>query len=290
MAKHTTFEVGGPADVYAVPADAQDVATILRFSKEHDLPLFILGGGANILVSDDGFRGIVMDMGDIAEFEVRGEKVRVGAGLPISAAAERAAEAGLGGLDFLYSMPGSTGGALWMNARCYGSSVDDILEAATLVDEEGEIEHYTPKDGDFAYKVSPFQSRRAVIIDAVFKLHRDEVPLIRERMNTNEEDRRSKGHFDAPSAGSVFKNNRAFGNPSGVIIDGLGLRGTQIGGARVSDGHANIFINAQSATATDMRRLIEYVARRVLDERGFALEQEVLYVGDWSRWSEGANG
>ena len=284
MSRHTTFELGGPADVYARPADASDVAALLAWSRSQSMPAFVLGGGANILVSDAGIRGLVVDLSDINGFSVHGTRVRVGAGLPVSRASERAAEAALGGLDFLYSMPGSTGGAVWMNARCYGSSVEDILVSARLISEEGTPEHYRMNHEDFAYKVSPFQTRHAVIVECEFELYQADRDELFSRMAGYEEDRRSKGHFSAPSAGSVFKNDRRFGQPSGVIIDGLGLRGTQCGAAKVSDNHANIFVNTGGATASDMRTLIEYVADRVEAERGFRLEREVLYVGDWSGW------
>ena len=168
-----------------------------------------------------------------------------------------------------------------MNARCYGSSIVDVLSEVHLVDETGQAEVYRPREGDFGYKLSPFQSRRAVIIDAAFTLEPADPASLREEMRRFYSDREGKGHFAAPSAGSVFKNNRDFGSPTGAIIDTLGLRGHQIGGARISDRHANIIINTGNATATDILRLIELVERRVRVELGFELEREVLLVGDW---------
>jgi UDP-N-acetylmuramate dehydrogenase len=281
MHRHTTFEVGGPAELYVRPETIRDVQTVVRAARAAGTPVFVLGGGSNILVSDRGVRGVVLDMRGFADTQTEGTVFTAGAGLAISEAAARAASQGLGGLHFLYSMPGSVGGAVWMNARCYGSSIADVLSTVRLVDEAGEFEVYHPHEGDFAYKDSPFQHRQTVIIDATFELTPADPGALEAEMQTYYADREGKGHFSAPSAGSVFKNNRAFGSPTGAIIDTLGMRGEQIGGARISDRHANIIINTGSAQATDILRLIELVERRVSDELGLQLEREVLLVGDW---------
>ncbi len=285
MSQHTTFRVGGPADVYIRPATVADVAETLQIGRELHVPVFTLGGGANILVSDAGIRGIVMDMRSFADISVdesgEGIRARVGAGLPVSDAAADLAHRGLAGLDFLYAMPGSVGGAVWMNARCYGSSIIDVLSSVDMVTRGGVAKTYEPREGDFAYKVSPFQTNGAVILSATLRLRSEEPAAIWARMREHEEDRSTKGHFSGPSAGSVFKNNREFGSPSGKIIDSLGLRGHQIGGARISDQHANIIINTGNATAADIRALIEHVETRVQEQLGLRLEREVLYAGDW---------
>lgn len=316
MARHTTFEVGGPADLYVRPASVRDVRTILQLGRQLGERVFTLGGGANILVSDAGIRGIVMDMGEFTEVAIEQADTpppqpparttadapsadsdaaatvyaRVGAGLAVSDAAAALAERGLAGLDFLYAMPGSVGGAVWMNARCYGSSIIDILESVDMVTAEGEATTYRAREEDFAYKVSPFQSNKAVILAARLRLHREAPERIWERMREHEEDRTTKGHFSGPSAGSVFKNNRSFGKPSGQIIDSLGLRGYQIGGARISDEHANIIINTGEAKAADIRALIDHVEAQVRDRLGLQLEREVLLAGDWAADGAGDRG
>jgi UDP-N-acetylmuramate dehydrogenase len=226
-----------------------------------------------------------MDMRSFSDISVadseEGVRARVGSGLPVSDAAADLADRGLAGLDFLYAMPGSVGGAVWMNARCYGSSIIDVLHSVDVVTPEGTAETYEPREGDFGYKVSPFQTNEAVILAATLRLRREEPAAIWTRMREHEEDRSTKGHFSGPSAGSVFKNNREFGSPSGKIIDSLGLRGHQVGGARVSDRHANIIINTGNATAADIRTLIEYVETQVREQLGLQLEREVLFAGDW---------
>lgn len=289
MSRHTSFEVGGPADIYAEPRSVEELSALVAEARRLELPLFPLGGGANILVSDAGIRGLVVDMrgfDELSELPATGNggsaPVCAGAGPAISDVAAWCADRGLGGLDFLYAMPGSVGGSLWMNARCYGVSIDELLLEAEYVDDEGRRHTYSVNRDDFDYKQSPFQRRRWIIVSATFSLRREDPEEIWNRMRGHQEDRRGKGHFLAPSAGSVFKNNRAFGSPTGKIIDELGLRGYQIGGARISDKHANIIVNAGGATARDIRRLIEYVEDQVRRRTGFELEREVLYAGDWS--------
>lgn len=299
MSRHTSFEVGGPADIYAEPRTIEDLSAIVREVRRFGMPLFPLGGGANVLVSDAGIRGVVIDMHNFDELEILeaampasaaedGAFVRAGAGLPISDVAAWCADRDLGGLDFLYAMPGSVGGAIWMNARCYGVSIDEVLSEARYVDEAGEPRSYRVEAAEFDYKKSPFQEKPWIIAAGVFRLTREKSADIWRRMEEHREDRAGKGHFLAPSAGSVFKNDRSFGSPTGKIIDELGLRGHQIGGARVSDSHANIIVNTGTATARDIRRLIEYVESEVSKRRGFKLDREVLYAGEWSEdWDSG---
>ncbi len=281
MEAHTTFRVGGPADVYARPADVESLTELRRFARRHMLPTFVLGGGANIVVGDRGLRALVIDVGAIDHFRISGERITVGAGLPISDAAEKAAADSLAGLDFLYSMPGSTGGAVWMNARCYGSSVIDILERVDYLDEDGARRTMNPDPNQFGYKRTPFQTNDWIIVEAQFGLHFEQESKIRSRMESYKADRTSKGHFAWPCAGSVFKNNRDFGEPTGKVLDRLGLRGTRIGGAKVSDFHANIVVNDRNATACDIDALARLMEERAREAFGIELEREVLFLGEW---------
>lgn len=281
MSRHTTFEVGGPADIFIRPKGEEDVSAILRAAAGTEYPLFVLGGGANILVADAGIRGIVLDITTLNEMSHHGALLRCGAGADVTAVTGYAADAGLGGIDFLHSMPGTIGGAVWMNARCYGSSIVEILREVRGVTTEGARFVYRPREDEWAYKKSPFQGRRDVITSCDFDLYREAPEEIWNRMLGYYRDREQKGHFAAPSAGSVFKNNREFGKPSGAIIDSLGLRGTRVGGAQVSDEHANIIVNTGTATAWDIRNLMELVREEVRSRLGLELEQEVLYVGEW---------
>ncbi|HOV63264.1 MAG TPA: UDP-N-acetylmuramate dehydrogenase [Spirochaetia bacterium] len=281
MAFHTTFRTGGPADVFAVPEDEEDVRKLFAVIQGEGIPLFILGGGANILVSDRGIRGIVIDMCRFSSLVIRENSLIAQAGVSISSVAESAQEAGFSGPDTFYAMPGSVGGSIWMNARCYGRSISDILEWAEFMDFEGRTLRLSGEEGGFDYKLSPFQTKDAVIVQASFRLIEENRDTVRKRMEGYKRDREGKGHFLAPSAGSVFKNNRDFGNPTGKIIDSLGLRGYTIGGARISPVHGNIIINTGGARASDIRDLIEFTEKKVFEAYGYKLEREIRLIGDW---------
>ncbi len=286
MAEHTTFKVGGPADVFAIPSDENDIRELLKFAKSKSIPCFVLGGGANILVADAGIRGVVIDMSRFnsitaAPLENGATVLSVGAGLPVSRAAAWAADHKLGGLEFIYSMPGSVAGAVWMNARCYNADISGILSHVDLISRTGNPSRYHPKPDDFAYKRSPFQDADSIMTGVGFSLRSADPRSLWMEMKDHESDRTAKGHFAAPCAGSVFKNNRVFGQPSGAIIDSLGLRGFSIGGAKVSDLHANIIINADNASAADVRAVSDHLAREVKNRLGFELEREILLVGEW---------
>jgi UDP-N-acetylmuramate dehydrogenase len=283
LAEFTTFQVGGPADVLARPRTAEELRELVAALSRGDVPFWVLGGGANVVVSDRGVRGVVISIGDLDEVSVSGTVIRSGAGAAISDVAAAAADHDLSGLEFIYAMPGSTGGAVWMNARCYGGEIASVLHRVDYVTREGSSGSYAPDPGDFAYKVSPFQDGRRIITAVEFAL--TAAPGRRaemwDAMRSYEDDRRSKGHFAFPCAGSIFKNDRRFGRPSGRIIDEVGLRGRRRGGAMVSAGHGNIIVNTGTASAEDIRILTEEVQSTVYRATGFRLEPEVLFVGDW---------
>jgi UDP-N-acetylmuramate dehydrogenase len=207
--------------------------------------------------------------------------VTVRAGTGMDALVDAAVEQGRGGLEFLAGMPGTLGGAVWMNARCMEKSISDMLIETEIVDETGKHLILPYKDGDFSYKKSPFQGREVLILSAKFRVYEREAEEIRREAESLRRDREAKGHFRAPSAGSAFKNNRAFGKPAGKIIDELGLRGFSVGGAAVAPWHGNFIINTGNATAEDIRALVNAVTEKVRAARGFVLEPEILFVGDW---------
>lgn len=281
LAEHTTFRVGGPAEWYALPSSEADLRELLALSREAALPYFVLGGGANILVGDGGFKGLVIDMSGFNELRIEGSTLIAGAGLPVTDAAAFSADAGLAGLHFWYAMPGSVGGAVWMNARCYGGEISEVLESVRSVLPEGGTDEYQIDRSQWSYKRSPFQHGKRVMVQARFALTSGDRETLWRRMHTIEADRRAKGHFAAPCAGSVFKNDRSLGKPSGALLDSIGVRGFRIGEAQVSPQHANIVINRGSATAAEIRAVIETVAERARIELGITLEREVLFVGEW---------
>jgi UDP-N-acetylmuramate dehydrogenase len=284
MSRHTSFRVGGPADLFIRPgADVfpEYAALVLESARIEGIPLFILGGGANIVVSDRGIRGVVLDTGGWRGAAAEGTALTLRAGTTVDGAVEAAAAAGLGGLEFLAGMPGNVGGAVWMNARCYERSVSGVLASTEILDESGVRRWVPARPEDFGYKKSPFQGQSSLILAARFALEPRPEAEIRGEMAEHRRDREAKGHYRRPSAGSVFKNNRDFGEPTGKIIDELGLRGLAVGGAQVAPWHGNIIINTGNASAADIRALTEETARRVRAARGFMLEPEILFVGDW---------
>jgi UDP-N-acetylmuramate dehydrogenase len=295
MAGHTSFKVGGPAELWARPEGEcfpGFAAALLWKARTLDIPLFILGGGANLVVADQGIRGVVLDTTgwtgwDFGEDSGGGEGgvfMTVRSGTPADHAADAAAARGYGGLEFLAGLPGVIGGALWMNARCYDRQISDPLLRTEVLDfaqDEGPLRLWVPRvEEEFGYKKSPFQKRDALILAAEFRLEKRDPEAIRAEMAALRKDREEKGHYRFPSAGSVFKNNHRFGKPAGKIIDELGLRGLSVGGAQVAPWHGNIIVNTGNATAADIRQLTETLAKKVKRETGFEFETEILFVGD----------
>jgi len=292
MKEHTTFKTGGPADCWLSPCGEGFVsfcASLLNCSRRAGIPVFVLGGGANIVVSDRGIRGIVLDInawnGALCANE---EEFILKSGTGIDQAANIAAAAGLAGLEFLAGMPGTIGGALWMNARCYGSEIADVLKWAEIIaGEQGTGSEYKIKRvnneqcAGFGYKQSPFQNMDCLIVTASFGLKTGNTEKILLEMDKNKKDRNEKGHYLFPCAGSAFKNNRDFGKPAGQIIDEAGLKGLKKGGAQIAPFHGNIIINTGNAAAADIRCLVDEAAARIKAATGFVLEPEILFVGEW---------
>lgn len=304
MALHTTFKIGGPADVWVRPhGDCFPgyAAELFAFARREGVPVFVLGGGANLVVASRGIRGIVLDSGGWTGWEVQTgpeapeaapettgraafPSVRVRSGTALDVLASALADRGWAGPEFLAGMPGSVGGAVWMNARCQEQSVSDLLIETEIINIDGPSfdPFWVPyRDEDFSYKRSPFQARKSLITAARFSLKKEEPENLRRTAAALRRDREAKGHFRAPSAGSAFKNNRSFGKPTGKIIDELGLKGFAVGGASIAPWHGNFIINTGHATAGDIRALTETVIEKVHAALGIILEPEILFVGDW---------
>jgi UDP-N-acetylmuramate dehydrogenase len=263
------------------PATIDDVRAVRNLARQEGFPLFILGKGANLLVADRGIRGLVVNLSSLAGWSHSGNTLTCEAGVDVSAAAEAGRSQGFSCLEFLNAMPSTVGGAVFMNARCYGAEIADVLIDATVLDQDNQ-ERVVPLVKDqWAYKVSPFQGKDWTIVQARFRTRAADPADVAMVMETNAQDREAKGHFRLPCAGSVFKNNHDFGAPSGVLIDRVGLKGLRRGRALVSPWHANIIVNEGGATAAEIRGLIDEVKRRVAASLGFRLEEEVIYAGDW---------
>jgi len=274
--------MGGKAAIYIEPTDTQTLAAVFQLCTREQFPFLLLGDGANILFSDKGFQGLVLCTKQLKALEAPNSSPCLVAecGAAISDAAAFTAERGLTGMEFIYAMPGSVGGAIYMNARCYDKEIADVLTAVDVVTAAG-TQHIPVQKGLFGYKTSPFQDNQTLITRGYFRVAPGNTPQIWETMLTHKKDREAKGHFQFPCAGSVFKNNRAFGKPTGAILDSIGLKGYTIGEAAVSKQHANIFVNKGQARAADMLALIRLAQNRAKAAYGFKLELEIILAGDW---------
>jgi UDP-N-acetylmuramate dehydrogenase len=286
MREHTTFKTGGPADAYARAAADKPLASaapLFRYARDNNIPVQIIGGGANLVVADAGIRGITFDTRTASKTSayVNEGVFTVSAGMLSDSAAELAAQNSLSGLEFLAGLPGTVGGAVWMNARCWGVEISGVLRGVDVLDENFNVIFEPFNEGDWSYKLSPYQHRNAFILAAHFDLSAGERGAILKRMSEYRLERDSKGHFSYPSAGSVFKNNPAFGKSAGKIIEELGLRGLQIGGARVADWHGNFIVNMGGASSSDIRALTSAVQQEAYRKLGIELEPEILFIGDW---------
>ena len=286
MSEHTTFKVGGPADCRVCPQGdnfPSFSAELVHRARKAGVPVFILGGGANIVVGDKGICGIVLDTCAWKGAALENNVVSFNSGTSMDEAAEFAAARGLSGLEFLAGMPGTIGGAVYMNARCYGSEIADVLAWTQIIDFSAacapEEKRVLMDKTVFGYKRSPFQGKDNLILCAAFNLKAADSTEIKSKMEKNRQDRQEKGHYRFPCAGSAFKNNHEFGKPTGQIIDELGLKGFQIGGAQIAPFHGNIVINTGSAAAADIRALMNEVAAKVKKSTGFTLEPEILFIG-----------
>jgi len=292
MSAHTTFKVGGPAEVLFEPVFMEDIKSIMEFLKVNKQDFFVLGGGSNIVVSDEGINDAVICTQKMNTIKLLSKKVKVsgavsevlslkcGAGCLMDSIASFCEENSISGLETFSGLPGTIGGAVYMNARCYEHSISDILESVIYYNTEtAAIDTYKFNKEDWAYKKSPFQHSGNIILEAVLKCSKGNAEQIKELNSSYVEDRRTKGHFKFPSAGSVFKNNHEFGSPSGKIIDETGLRGFSMGGAQIAPWHGNFIINTGSATAKDIWNLVCYIINEVKQKTGFELEPEIIFTG-----------
>ncbi len=306
LAEHTTMGVGGAAAFFAVPdTEAAFIHITEKCFESGSLP-FILGGGSNVVFPDSTFLrpvlstealcGITLsepEKGSVTDS--RSLLLTCGAGTPIKKLTEFCLEHNLWGLENFAGLPGTAGGAVFMNARCYEKQASDVLYSARYMQiasagSQPVVAEYTMDAGDWAYKKSPFQSMQgsAVILSATFAVteNADSREKLEEICRGFVEDRRKKGHFDFPSSGSVFKNNRTFGRPSGVLIDEAGLKGTECGGAQIAPWHGNFIINRGNAKTSDICQLVSTAQKAVKAKFGFDLEPEIIFASDQTQKSD----
>ena len=280
MSKHTTFRIGGPADFYLCPHSTKEVQQTVQICKEENLPYFILGNGSNLLVSDKGYRGAIIQLWkNFSDISVKDCCITAKAGALLSKVAAEALEEGLTGMEFASGIPGTIGGAVFMNAGAYGGEMKDIIKEVKVLDDQGEIRVLSNEEMKLGYRTSIVKEKGYTVLSAVLQLKKGEVSVIRETMEDLKNRRTSKQPLDMPSAGSTFK--RPEGYFAGKLIMDSGLRGFSVGGAQVSEKHCGFLVNKGGATAEDVTALIREVQRRVKEKFGVELETEVRFLGEF---------
>ncbi len=276
--RHTTFRIGGAADTYVKVTSLSKLSAIIRECRESDIDYMIIGNGSNILASDDGYRGVVIRLdGDFRKISlVDDDTIYCGAGATLASLCKFALNSGLGGLEFAWGIPGTVGGAIFMNAGAYGGEMKDVVYSVNHLTPEGESGRIERDNLNFGYRTSVYRGNKAIITGVTLKLKKDNPENIRARMDDYMGRRSSKQPLDYPSAGSVFK--RPEGAFAGALIEQCGLKGYSHGDAQVSEKHAGFIINRAKATANDVKSLIREVQTKVYDETGYNLECELIIL------------
>ena len=278
MSLHTTFKIGGAADILITVRNTIELQVAVNACKKEAVPVMILGNGSNLLVSDDGVEGAVITLdGDFKEITVDGCEITSGAGAKLSRLCSVAYENGLSGLEFAYGIPGSVGGAMYMNAGAYGGEMKDVALSVTALTADGEIREIPAADLQLGYRTSVFKANGDIILFSKYKLHTDDKDAIKARMDDVMNRRKSKQPLEYPSAGSVFK--RPEGAFAGTLIEQCGLKGKTVGGAQVSEKHAGFIINIGGATCDDVMTLVRLVQETVKEQTGYTLEREIIKTG-----------
>ena len=290
LCRHTSFKIGGEAALFVEAEDVDSLCLVMDEIWREKIPYFVLGGGTNVVFADEGFAGIVVSTKKMNTISILENSISCEAGASTNALVNFACERGIAGLEEFAGLPGTVGGAVYMNARCFEKEISDVVGKISWIEWNGEKcvrrENIFSKE-DWDYKKSPFTGTRKIVTRVEFVLPQKEFAIENPSQKISELEKRArefvtlrkqKGHFEFPCAGSVFKNNRAFGEPSGKIIERLGLKGAHIGGAQIASFHANIIINKGGATCSDVRALVELVKRETKTQHGFDLEEEIIFA------------
>lgn len=280
MKKHTNFKIGGNADVFVIAKNIEEIKYVIKFSKENNIPLTILGNGSNVLVSDKGIRGIVLQVGT-KEIKIEKQKnalVEVEAGVMLGALAQVLLKQSISGFEFAAGIPGSIGGAIRMNAGAYGGEMKDIVKNVTVLNEKGEINILTNEECEFSYRHSRFTNSKEIVIKATLELPFGNENEIKAKMNEYAQSRKEKQPLNLPSAGSTFKRGTDF--ITAKLIDECGLKGYTSGNAQVSTLHAGFVVNLGNATAQDVLSVVNHVKQVVLEKTGKQIELEIELLGE----------
>ncbi|MFC2646907.1 MAG: UDP-N-acetylmuramate dehydrogenase [Coriobacteriaceae bacterium] len=277
MVEHTTFRIGGPADVFVTPGNAQEIVQVLDLCKELDEPYFVLGRGSDLLVSDAGYRGVIVSLVRLNKLELHGTQVICGAGVTLKKVAAFARDDSLTGLEFASGIPGSVGGAVFMNAGAYGGETADVVSSIRALNPEGKLATYRNAELEFGYRQSLVRRVGLIVLEVTYSLKLGDKEQIQATMNGLAQRRREKQPLEYPSAGSTFK--RPKGYFAGKLITDAGLKGYRVGNACVSEKHAGFVVNLGGATAKDIHAVIEHVQDEVQRQFGVHLEPEVRFLG-----------
>lgn len=277
MRAHTTFKIGGEADIFIIPASPAALISAVKKCTGLEITYFILGNGSNLLVSDGGIEGAVISLSGINGISSDGEKITCGAGAMLSSVCLKALSLSLTGLEFAYGIPGTAGGALYMNAGAYGGQMADVIESAECLTASGEIKTLKKEDMRLGYRSSVFKKGGLIIISLTLALKKGDKAEIKAEMDELLNRRKQKQPLEYPSAGSTFK--RPEGYFAGALIEKNGLKGLSVGGAQVSEKHAGFVINRGGATAADVKALIGKIQKKVFENDGVMLEPEVIFKG-----------
>lgn len=280
MRKHTNFKIGGNADVFVIAKNIEEIKCVIKFSKENNILLTILGNGSNVLVSDKGIRGIVLQVGT-KEIKIEKQKnalVEVEAGVMLGALAQVLLKQSISGFEFAAGIPGSIGGAIRMNAGAYGGEMKDIVKDVTVLNEKGEISVLTNEECEFSYRHSRFTDSKEIVIKVTLELPLGNEAEIKAKMDEYDQSRREKQPLNLPSAGSTFKRGSDF--ITAKLIDECGLKGYTSGDAQVSTLHAGFVVNLGNATAQDVLNVVSHVKQVVLEKTGKQIELEVELLGE----------
>lgn len=280
MKNHVTFRVGGPADFFVTPKNYEELSWVLKCCAKYEMPCYIMGNGSNLLVSDQGYRGVVIQLfRQLNDIQCEGNVIRAQAGALLSAVANRALEEKLTGFEFAAGIPGTLGGACVMNAGAYGGEMKDVLKSVAVLTREGERITLQKNELELGYRTSIITKKNYIVLEAEIELEVGDAEEIKAVMDDLKERRTTKQPLEYPSAGSTFK--RPEGYFAGKLIQESGLQGFQVGGAQVSEKHCGFVINKDQATAADIAELIRQVQDRVEEKFGVRLETEVKRLGEF---------
>ena len=279
MTKHTSFHIGGPAELMAQPQSEAELQSLLLKAAEAAVPVTLVGNGSNLLVRDKGIRGLVIKLGSmLRDIRVSGNVLTFGSGVSLAQASKKAAELGLSGMEFAVGIPGSIGGAVYMNAGAYDGEMSKVVKSVRVMDASGEVSELSAGELDFGYRHSALQGSGKIVTSVTVELSAGDKQAIAEKMADFSNRRITKQPLELPSAGSMFK--RPPGYFAGTLIDQTGLKGYTVGGAQVSTKHAGFVVNIGGATAADVLQLISDVQAKVFAAHGVHLEPEVLVLGE----------